>query len=103
MKLLKKVPVFCFAVAIYVVNTFLILLFFSGEAEYLLCYNDYGLVIVFTVGATGTLNVIAVVLTALVPQAFVAVTEILPLVEFGVAVIEAVLLLPVQPEGNVHV
>ena len=38
-----------------------------------------------------------------VPQALVAVTEILPAVALAVAVIELVVDVPVQPLGNVHV
>ena len=38
-----------------------------------------------------------------VPQALLAVTVMLPAVEFAIAVIELVVDVPVQPLGNVHV
>ena len=48
---------------------------------------------------TDTIRVLAV----LVPQVFVAVTDIVPPVVPAVAVIDVVLELPVHPDGNVQV
>ena len=55
------------------------------------------------VGAVRLFTVMVVFLAALVPQAFVAVTEIVPPDVFGVAVILDDVLVPVQPTGKVHV
>ncbi len=55
------------------------------------------------VGGVRVFTVILVFLAALVPQTFVAVTEMAPLFALGVAVILEEVLLPVQPEGKVHV
>ena len=53
--------------------------------------------------AGGDVEVTASVEAADVPQALVAVTVILPDEAAGVAVMDAVVLLPVHPVGSVHV
>jgi hypothetical protein len=55
------------------------------------------------VGAVRLFTVMVVFLAPPVPQAFVAVTEIVPPDVFGVAVILEEVLVPVQPTGKVHV
>ena len=59
---------------------------------------------VIALGVSGAeFTVIACVEAELAPQLFVAVTETLPLVVLAVALIELLVLAPVQPKGKVQV